>query len=236
MSNTADPDRVRTAHRKGYAAMLAKHGPEILRRAGRKGHQAMIARTDPATRRDWCRKGYAAMIARYPTMPQVAGRAGFRRVVARIGTEQAFERLATALAGRAPTTLEATTGALLAQLGFRPGQEYRTQQVVSYSEADGTPRYAIVDFLGRHAHWIIEPGHTRWHGDATQTLDGQDHTERDARRRSGLERSGYAVLALTEADLIPAQQACTLARMRAVLTQAAAADHHLTEPEEEICP
>lgn len=235
MSNTADPDRVRAARRKGYEAMLAKYGSEILRHAGRKGHQVMIARTDPATRRDWCRKGYAAMIARYPTMPQVAGRAGFRRLGARIGTEQAFERVATALAGRAPTALEATTAALLAQLGFRSGQDYRTQQVVSYSEADGTPRYAIVDFLGRHARWIIEPGHTRWHGDATQTLDGQDHAARDMRRLDGLTRSGYVVLALTEADLAPMQQACTLARMRAVLTQAAA-DRHLAEPEEEICP
>lgn len=235
------PDKInlaamRAARRKGYEAMLAKYGPEILRQAGRRGYQAMIARTSPATRREWCRKGYAAMIARYPNMPQEAGRAGFRRLVARIGAEPAFARLAQALAERAPTALEATTAALLAQLGLQPNQDYRTQQVIGYAEADGSPRYAIVDFVGMHARWIIEPGHTRWHGDATQTLDGQDHVARDERRRAGLTQRGYTVLALTEADLAPAQQAPTLARMQAVITHATPNDPQPTDPEKEQYP
>jgi hypothetical protein len=62
-------------------------------------------------------------------MPQIAGRAGFRRLVARVGVEQAFERLAKALACRAPTSLEASTTALLTQLGHPPGHDYLTQQV-----------------------------------------------------------------------------------------------------------
>jgi hypothetical protein len=234
MPGTPDPDAVRAAHRQGHEAMIAKYGPEILRQAGRKGYQAMIARTDPVTRREWCRQGYAAMIARYPRMPQIAGRAGFRRLVARVGAEQAFERLAKALACRPPTSLEVSTAALLTQLGLQPGQDYLTQQVVSYREADGTLRYAIVDFLGIHARWIIEPGHTRWHGDATQTLDGQDHTARDERRLAGLARSGYTVLALTEADLAPAQQDGTLARMKGVITQAPPTGPHLNNPAKEL--
>jgi hypothetical protein len=231
MPSQPDPDEVRAAQRKGYDAMLAKYGPEILRQAGRKGYQVMIARHDPATRREWCRKGYTAMIARYPDMPQVAGRAGFRRTLAQLGPEQAFDRLAASLARRPPTVLEQTTSALLAQLGLHPGQDYLTQQVVSYCALDGIPRYAIVDFLGIQARWIIEPGHTRWHGDATQTLDGQDHTERDGCRLAGLRRSGYLVLVLTEADLAPAQQAATLARILALITQAAL--DHRPDPTEE---
>jgi hypothetical protein len=135
------------------------------------------------------------------------------------------------LARRSPTALEQTTSALLAQLGLQPGRDYLTQQVVSYYVSDGTLRHAIVDFLGIHARWIIEPGHTRWHGDATQTLDGQDHTARDGCRLAGLRRSGYLVLVLTEADLAPTQQVATLARILALITQAALG--HRPDPTEE---
>ena len=231
MVSPCTTDAAHCAQRKGYDAMLAKYGPEILRQAGRKGYQAMIARHDPATRREWCRKGYAAMLARYPDMPQVAGRAGFRRTLARLGPEQAFDRLAAALARRPPSALEQTTTTLLAQLDLQAGRDYLTQQVVGYCNLDGIPRYAIVDFLGSQARWIIEPGHTRWHGDATQTLDGQDHTERDGCRLAGLTRSGYQVLVLTEADLAPAQQTATLARIRALLAQASIG--HRPDPTEE---
>ena len=67
---------------------------------------------------------------------------------------------------------------------------------------------------------MIEPGHTRWHGDATQTLDGQDHTRCDARRYAGLARASYRVLPLTEVDLAPPQRAATLRRIAALITVA----------------
>ncbi len=71
----------------------------------------------------------------------------------------------------------------------------------------GPDRVCVLDFLvlGRGpggADLIIEPGHRLWHGNAAETLDGQDHQAQDAARTAALAHLGYHyILALTDHDI-----------------------------------
>jgi hypothetical protein len=219
------PDIHRIAGRKGYAAGIARCDAATLDAARRKGYANGLAKRDPAQHRADSRKGYEALIARYgPEALRAAGRRRFQQMIEAVGAEQAYRQLAARLAERPPTDLERTTHLLLQQLGLCPGSDYLTQQVVGYLDAAGTQRYTIVDVLGVRTRFILEPGHTLWHGGPDETLDGQDHAARDQCRKDALTRANYSVLLLTEHDLHPARHGATRERVRALIAGAPTAD------------
>jgi len=163
--------------RQGGLAAAAKLTPE-QRRAGGQARAAQPSFVDHQRERG--RKGAATTLARYGARTLVAVLAAWRV--------------------KNPTDLDRFVSAELDALGV----PYRYQQLI---EIQPDVLYWALDFVLPGAgpggcDLVIEPGHRRWHGTPTETLDGCDHQAQDAARYAHLAGCGFPyILTLSDTEI-----------------------------------
>ena len=183
--------------RQGGLAAAAKLTP-AQRSAGGKARAAQASFVDHQRARG--RKGAATTLARYGVRTLVAKLAAWRE--------------------KNPTDLDRFVSEILDEIGVA----YRYQQLI---EIQTDTIYWALDFVLPGAgpdgcDLLLEPGHRRWHGTPTETLDGCDHQAQDAARYAHLATCGFPyILTLSDAEI---HQTPAAARRRILAFLYAAAD------------
>jgi hypothetical protein len=133
---------------------------------------------------------------------------GYQAAVARYGQRAILEKVCAWRRRQPGSQLERFVAAELRRLGLSegPDADYVREVVV---DLPGSPGLAALDFVVNAPMGVVVilPGARRWHGDATETIDGQDRAARDrAIDRALADYFGWTVLRLTDDCIISRPQ------------------------------
>ena len=111
-----------------------------------------------------------------------------------------------------PSRAEQFVRDTLLALGYQEGRDFVREQRISLAGREFLLDFVIGDI-------VFEPGHRRWHGDPTDTLDGQDHAARDAERDRLLAALGGLTVIRLDAEQIAQQPEQVRAQIALILSE-----------------